>query len=108
MNRKHFTALLLLVLVFALTGCAAIQGAKSAYDACIHDPTKECPQKVTAWQNTTAAVVQAGTAMIPNPAIAAASPVAGSAAGKLAAIIAAIIFGNALLKKKDQDPNAKG
>ena len=94
------TLLVSFLVLFA--GCAFIGQQKSAYDACKAD--KACVDQITTISNTVAGVASTITAVIPNPAIAAASPLVGKASGVLAGIIAAIILGNGILKKKTEVP----
>ena len=82
-----------------LSGCAFIGQQKSAYDACRADAA--CVEKVQGISNTTGQIAGTITSVIPNPAIAAAAPIVNKVSGALAGVIAAIILGNGILKKKE-------
>ena len=93
--------ILIFALLFSLAGCAFISQQKSAYDACKADPS--CVQSMQTVNTDATAIASTVAAVIPNPAIAAASPVIGKVVGALAGVIAALILGNGILKKK-QNP----
>jgi len=93
---------LIVLALVALSGCAFIGAQKSAYDACKAEPT--CVEKVQSIQNTTGQIAGTITSVIPIPAVAAAAPIVNKVSGALAGVIAAIILGNGILKKKDK-PN---
>lgn len=95
---NYYFLLICTILVFGSTGCAL----KEYYAACKAD--QACVERAEGIEKNTKVLVTTGVAMVPHPAAQVAAKPAGDVVGKGVGLIAMLILGRALTKKKETKP----